>query len=236
MAQIQYSQSSIAGLKEALAALQAQAAAVGTGSTVALAEAINAEIAARNEAINTAISPVSTLVATINGDSTVVGSFRKEIADLIGAAPEALNTLKEIADYISVNPNASVADAINAAIASVNASVAALTATVNANKDQVSALLSSGVVTGTSVETVLVTSDSQPLSLAHSPVMSVLNQSTVRHITAEGVTYDLRVSNGEGAVFIDTLDGYLATEIGTLVGKTVTIEYTHFLDSTTLLP
>lgn len=235
MAQIQYSQSSIAGLKEALAALQAQAAAVGTGSTAALAEAINAEITARTNAINAAVSPVSTLVATINGDSTTVGSFRKEIADLIGAAPEALNTLKEIADYIAVNPNASVADAINAAIASVNATVANLAATVTANKDQVSALLSGGVVTGTTVETVLVTSDVEPLNLAH-PVMVVLNQGTVQHVTAEGVTYDLRVSNGEGAIFIDTLDGYLATEIGTLVGKTVTIEYTHFLDSAALLP
>ncbi len=235
MAQIQYSQSSIAGLKEALAALQAQAAAVGTGSTAALAEAINAEITARTNAINAAVSPISTLVATINGDSTTVGSFRKEIADLIGAAPEALNTLKEIADYIAVNPNATVADAINAAIASVNASVATLAATVTANKDQVSALLNGGVVTGTTIETVLVTSDVEPLNLAH-PVMVVLNQGTVSHVTAEGVTYDLRVTNGEGAIFIDALDGYLATEIGTLVDKTVTIQYTHFLDGAALLP
>jgi ABC-type transporter Mla subunit MlaD len=235
MAQIQYSQSSIAGLKEALAALQAQAAAVGTGSTAALAEAINAEVTARTNAINAAVSPVSTLVATINGDSTTVGSFRKEIADLIGAAPEALNTLKEIADYIAVNPNASVADAINAAIASVNASVATLAATVTANKDQVSALLNGGVVTGTTIETILVTSDVEPLNLAH-PVMVVLNQGTVQHVTAEGVTYDLRVTNGEGAIFIDALDGYLATEIGTLVDKTVTIQYTHFLDGAALLP
>jgi ABC-type transporter Mla subunit MlaD len=235
MAQIQYSQSSIAGLKEALAALQAQAAAVGTGSTAALAEAINAEVTARANAINAAVSPISTLVATINGDSTTVGSFRKEIADLIGAAPEALNTLKEIADYIAVNPNATVADAINAAIASVNASVATLAATVTANKDQVSALLNGGVVTGTTIETVLVTSDVEPLNLAH-PVMVVLNQGTVSHVTAEGVTYDLRVTNGEGAIFIDALDGYLATEIGTLVDKTVTIQYTHFLDGAALLP
>jgi hypothetical protein len=235
MAQIQYSQSSIAGLKEALAALQAQAAAVGTGSTAALAEAINAEVTARTNAINAAVSPISTLVATINGDSTTVGSFRKEIADLIGTAPEALNTLKEIADYIAVNPNATVADAINAAIASVNASVAALAATVTANKDQVSALLNGGVVTGTTIETVLVTSDVEPLNLAH-PVIVVLNQGTVQHVTAEGVTYDLRVTNGEGAIFIDALDGYLATEIGTLVDKTVTIQYTHFLDGAALLP
>lgn len=235
MAQIQYSQSSIAGLKEALAALQAQAAAVGTGSTAALAEAINTEIAARTAAINAAVTPVSTLVATINGDSTTVGSFRKEIADLIGAAPESLNTLKEIADYIAVNPNASVADAINAAIASVNASVATLAATVTANKEQVSALFNNATLTGTVTETVVITSDSEPLVLMSNP-WEVLNQETVRHVTTEGVTYDLPVINGEGGVWIQPLDGYLATEIGTLVNKEVTIQYTYLLDSAVLLP
>ena len=70
MAQIQYSQSSIAGLKEALAALQAQAAAVGTGSTAALAEAINAEITARTNAIN-AVS--ATVYFGASGVTTTTG-------------------------------------------------------------------------------------------------------------------------------------------------------------------
>lgn len=37
----------------------------------------------------------------INGASTVEGSFRKAIADLIGGAPESLDTLKEIADKLA---------------------------------------------------------------------------------------------------------------------------------------
>jgi len=38
------------------------------------------------------------LVGTINGDSATDGSFRKALSDLIGSAPEVLDTLGEIAD------------------------------------------------------------------------------------------------------------------------------------------
>lgn len=42
-------------------------------------------------------------VDVINGDSTTEGSFRKAIADVVGAAPEDLDTLKEIADKLAGN-------------------------------------------------------------------------------------------------------------------------------------
>ena len=42
-------------------------------------------------------------VDIINGDSTTEGSFRKAIADVIAAAPEDLDTLKEIADKLAGN-------------------------------------------------------------------------------------------------------------------------------------
>jgi hypothetical protein len=49
----------------------------------------------------------------LEGDSTVVGSVAKAIADVIAVAPEALNTLKEIADYIDVGDKGdTVLDAI----------------------------------------------------------------------------------------------------------------------------
>lgn len=41
------------------------------------------------------------IIDIINGASTVEGSYRKAIADLIGGAPESLDTLKEIADKLS---------------------------------------------------------------------------------------------------------------------------------------
>lgn len=54
-------------------------------------------------------------VDVINGDSTTEGSFRKAIADVVGAAPEAYDTLKEIADKLSQNDD--LHTAINEAIA-----------------------------------------------------------------------------------------------------------------------
>ena len=43
-------------------------------------------------------------VDVINADSSTAGSFRKAIADVVGAAPEALDTLKEIADALANDP------------------------------------------------------------------------------------------------------------------------------------
>ncbi len=61
-------------------------------------------------------------VDVINGDSTTEGSFRKAIADVVGAAPEAYDTLKEIADKL--NSNNDLHTAINDAIATKATTVA----------------------------------------------------------------------------------------------------------------
>ena len=61
-------------------------------------------------------------VDIINGDSTTEGSFRKTIADVVGAAPEAYDTLKEIADKLSQNDD--LHTAINDAIATKATTVA----------------------------------------------------------------------------------------------------------------
>ena len=61
-------------------------------------------------------------VDVINGDSTTEGSFRKAIADVVGAAPEAYDTLKEIADKL--NSNDDLHAAINEAIATKATTVA----------------------------------------------------------------------------------------------------------------
>ena len=61
-------------------------------------------------------------VDVINGDSTTEGSFRKTIADVVGAAPEAYDTLKEIADKL--NSNDDLHTAINDAIATKATTVA----------------------------------------------------------------------------------------------------------------
>lgn len=61
-------------------------------------------------------------VDVINGDSTTEGSFRKAIADVVGAAPEAYDTLKEIADKL--NENDDLHEAINDVIATKATTVA----------------------------------------------------------------------------------------------------------------
>lgn len=45
------------------------------------------------------------IVDIINSSSEVDGSFRKAIADVVGVAPEALDTLKEIADSLANDPS-----------------------------------------------------------------------------------------------------------------------------------
>lgn len=72
-------------------------------------ERINADTELRND-LNGEISratakeeEIKAVVDTINGDSTTNGSFRKAIADVVGAAPEAYDTLKEIADKLKSN-------------------------------------------------------------------------------------------------------------------------------------
>ena len=72
---------------------------------------LNAEI---NRA-TTKESEIKAEVDIINGDSTTEGSFRKAIADIVGAAPEAYDTLKEIADKL--NSNDDLHTTINEAIA-----------------------------------------------------------------------------------------------------------------------
>lgn len=92
-------------------------------------ERINADTELRND-LNGEISRATTkekeikaVIDTINGDSTTEGSFRKAIADVVGAAPEAYDTLKEIADKL--NSNDSLHTAIESAIAE-KATIAAL--------------------------------------------------------------------------------------------------------------
>lgn len=65
---------------------------------------------------------IKSQVDIINGDSTTEGSFRKAIADVVGAAPEAYDTLKEIADKLSQNDD--LHTAINDAIATKATTVA----------------------------------------------------------------------------------------------------------------
>lgn len=66
-------------------------------------EDLNANIKAEQTRAEGKEKEISDKLAIVDGDSNTEGSFRKAIADVIAAAPEDLDTLKEIADKLAGN-------------------------------------------------------------------------------------------------------------------------------------
>lgn len=66
-------------------------------------EDLNTKIKAEQTRAEGKEKEISDKLAIVDGDSNTEGSFRKAIADVIAAAPEDLNTLKEIADKLAGN-------------------------------------------------------------------------------------------------------------------------------------
>lgn len=66
-------------------------------------EDLNAKIKAEQTRAEGKEKEISDKLAIIDSDSNTEGSFRKAIADVIAAAPEDLDTLKEIADKLAGN-------------------------------------------------------------------------------------------------------------------------------------
>lgn len=66
-------------------------------------EDLSAKIKAEQTRAEGKEKEVSDKLAIVDGDSNTEGSFRKAIADVIAAAPEDLDTLKEIADKLAGN-------------------------------------------------------------------------------------------------------------------------------------
>ena len=66
-------------------------------------ESLSAKIKAEQTRAEGKEKEISDKLAIVDGDSNTEGSFRKAIADVIAAAPEDLDTLKEIADKLAGN-------------------------------------------------------------------------------------------------------------------------------------
>ena len=241
MAQIKYSQKSILGLEAALLALNTAVVNSGAGGSAALVDAINTEVTARNGAISTAIA------TEVTNRNTAIDTA---IHDVIGSAPAAFDTLKEIADYITVNPNASVAAAITAAVATVQASVNALSGVVDAEKTYLDNVLkslydveSSQIILNAGHESLAAAFFSQTSDLnlefeinqdGTIPLMSslfldsvieqCLNFNRARLTTTLGLTVDLRVNVNAGvAAVMITKSEWL--DIGTLVGAKLEAQF-----------
>lgn len=66
-------------------------------------EDLSAKIQAEQTRAEGKEKEISDKLAIVDGDSNTEGSFRKAIADVVAAAPEDLDTLKEIADKLAGN-------------------------------------------------------------------------------------------------------------------------------------
>lgn len=74
-----------------------------TGARTKGDEDLGAKIKAEQTRAEGKEKEISDKLAIVDGDSNTEGSFRKAIADVIAAAPEDLDTLKEIADKLAGN-------------------------------------------------------------------------------------------------------------------------------------
>lgn len=111
-------------------------------------EDLSAKIKAEQTRAEGKEKEISDKLAIVDGDSNTEGSFRKAIADVIAAAPEDLDTLKEIADKLAGNDD--LHTALNQAITekadatalsnyvlttALNQQVDTLNAAINAKQD-----------------------------------------------------------------------------------------------------
>lgn len=105
----------------------------------AIKDILNAEITRATAKEN----EIKAEVDIINGDSTTEGSFRKAIADVVGAAPEAYDTLKEIADKLKDNDglHATINEAIatKATTTALNEEITRAKAAEEENKAEIAA-------------------------------------------------------------------------------------------------
>jgi hypothetical protein len=100
-------------------------------------EDLNAKIKAEQTRAEGKEKEISDKLAIVDGDSNTEGSFRKAIADVIAAAPEDLDTLKEIADKLAGNDD--LHTALNQAITE-KADASALANSLNTVNDSISSL------------------------------------------------------------------------------------------------
>lgn len=72
---------------------------------------------------NAVEASIKTKLSIIDGDDNTAGSFRKAIKEIVGSAPAALDTLKEISDYINVGSGTDVLSKIISTVTSAKTSM-----------------------------------------------------------------------------------------------------------------
>lgn len=254
---------SIIGLEGALLAQQTASAAETTARQAAIDSVLQALLAgdlgnaeALSAHLNGEFAAVKSLLDLVNGDAATDGSWRKGLADVVGMAPEAWNTLGEIAAFIEANPSANitaaVAEQLNTALASIQTTATALTDALAvaeqrltdeiAQRNEAVAAVASSAVLIKSEALVVAGIDMSVASgisftgvhydvieTAFAPqggVDGIANHKTVRYIDTDGAAYDITVEPYAYAATPGKQFALLADGL-VLDGQTVQIQYWH---------
>lgn len=171
-------------------------------------EDLSAKIKAEQTRAEGKEKEISDKLAIVDGDSNTEGSFRKAIADVIAAAPEDLDTLKEIADKLAGNDD--LHTALNQAItekADASALANEVTRATGAESGLQAAIATKADATALS-NYVLTTALNQQVDTLNTAISAKQDAGYyVTYIRDDGSKYTLQkgfeVSNGTDTVAID---------------------------------
>lgn len=149
---------------------------------------------------------ISDKLAIVNGDSNTEGSFRKAIADVVAAAPEDLDTLKEIADKLAGNDD--LHTALNQAItekADASALLNEVTRATGAESGLQAAIATKADATALSnyVLTTALNKQVDTLNAAISAKQDAGNYMKYGSKDDQGYTVDWKIVIGSGNVYTD---------------------------------
>lgn len=176
-------------------------------------EDLSAKIKAEQTRAEGKEKEVSDKLAIVDGDSNTEGSFRKAIADVIAAAPEDLDTLKEIADKLAGNDD--LHTALNQAItekADASALANEVTRATGVENDLRTAIDTKADATALS-NYVLTTALNQQIDTLNTALITLEQKVTANTTAIEGKQDKITV-NGVDVTDIETAD---ITKLRTIV-------------------
>lgn len=172
-------------------------------------EDLSAKIKAEQTRAEGKEKEISDKLAIVDGDSNTEGSFRKAIADVIAAAPEDLDTLKEIADKLAGNDD--LHTALNQAItekADASALANEVTRATGAENDLRTAIGTKADATALS-NYVLTTALNQQIDTLNTAISAKQNAGSYvpydQTVTSRyRIDKDLMIDNSEGSAVLST--------------------------------
>lgn len=189
-------------------------------------EDLNTKIKAEQTRAEGKEKEISDKLAIVDGDSNTEGSFRKAIADVIAAAPEDLDTLKEIADKLAGNDD--LHTALNQAItekADASALANEVTRATGVENDLRTAIDTKADATALS-NYVLTTALNQQIDTLNNAISAKADTAALtsleQKVTANTTAIEGKQDKGNYIVYADYSDskGYVVDKSITITGST----------------